>query len=47
MAFIVASIVGMVIGRRLCARIPARGLQIGFASICVVVAAYMLFRAGV
>jgi uncharacterized membrane protein YfcA len=46
-AFIVASIVGMIIGRRLCARVPARGLQIGFASICVVVAAYMLFRAGV
>ncbi|MNY32665.1 Sulfite exporter TauE/SafE [compost metagenome] len=44
--FIVASIVGMVIGRKLCARVPARVLQIGFASICVVVAAYMLYRAG-
>jgi hypothetical protein len=36
----------MVIGRKLCARVPARVLQIGFASICVVVAAYMLYRAG-
>jgi uncharacterized membrane protein YfcA len=45
-AFIVASIVGMVIGRKLCARVPARTLQVGFASVCVVVAAYMLFRAG-
>jgi uncharacterized membrane protein YfcA len=44
-AFIVSSIVGMIIGRKLCARVPARALQIGFASICVVVAAYMLFRA--
>ncbi|KPG97118.1 hypothetical protein AEQ67_16840 [Pseudomonas sp. RIT-PI-q] len=45
--FILASIVGMVIGRKLCARVPPRALQTGFASICVVVAAYMLFRAGV
>lgn len=44
-AFIVSSIVGMIIGRKLCARVPARALQVGFASICVVVAAYMLFRA--
>lgn len=44
-AFIVSSIVGMIIGRKLCARVPARALQVGFASICVVVAGYMLFRA--
>jgi hypothetical protein len=45
--FILASIVGMVIGRKLCARVPPRALQTGFASICVVVAAYMLFRAAI
>jgi len=44
-AFIVASIVGMIIGRQLCARVPARTLQVGFASVCLVVAAYMLLRA--
>ena len=46
-AFIVSSIVGMIIGRKLCARVPARALQVGFASICVVVAAYMLIKASV
>jgi len=46
-SFIVASIVGMIIGRKLCAHVPARALQVGFASICLVIAAYMLFRAGV
>lgn len=44
-AFIVASIVGMIIGRRLCAQVPARALQVGFASVCLVVAGYMLLRA--
>jgi uncharacterized membrane protein YfcA len=44
-AFIVSSIVGMVIGRRLCAQVPARALQVGFASICLVIALYMLARA--
>ncbi|MCF4994722.1 TSUP family transporter [Pseudomonas syringae] len=44
-AFIVASIVGMVLGRKLCAQVPARALQVGFASVCLVVAAYMLLRA--
>ncbi|AIG01786.1 membrane protein [Pseudomonas fluorescens] len=43
--FIGASIVGMLAGRRLSARVPARALQIGFASLCVVVAAGMLFNA--
>lgn len=43
-AFIAASVVGMVIGRKLCARVPARALQVGFATVCVVVAAYMLLR---
>lgn len=46
-AFIVASIVGMVIGRKLCALVPARALQVGFASVCIVVAGYMLLKAGV
>ncbi|MBK5533892.1 sulfite exporter TauE/SafE family protein [Pseudomonas sp. TH08] len=44
-AFIVASVVGMIIGRKLCARVPARALQVGFASVCLVVAAYMVLRA--
>jgi uncharacterized membrane protein YfcA len=43
--FIISSIVGMIIGRKLCAQVPARALQVGFASICLVVAAYMLFSA--
>ncbi len=43
--FIVASIVGMLIGRRVSSRVPARGLQLGFASICLVVAGYMLLKA--
>jgi uncharacterized membrane protein YfcA len=43
--FIVASIVGMLIGRRMSSHIPARGLQLGFASICLVVAGYMLLKA--
>jgi hypothetical protein len=34
-AFIVASIVGMVFGRRLAAKIPARALQVGFAGGCL------------
>lgn len=44
--FIIASIVGMIIGRRLCAHVPARALQIGCASVCVVIAAVMLINAG-
>jgi uncharacterized membrane protein YfcA len=44
-AFIVASIVGMISGRKLCAQVPARALQVGFASVCLVVAGYMLLRA--
>ena len=44
--FIGASIVGMLIGRRLCAHIPARTLQVGFASLCVLVALGMLVKAG-
>ncbi len=44
-AFIVASILGMLVGRRLCAHVPARALQVGFASVCGVVALYMLVKA--
>ncbi|KAB0569927.1 sulfite exporter TauE/SafE family protein [Pseudomonas palleroniana] len=44
--FIAASIVGMLVGRRLCARVPARALQVGFAGLCVLVAVGMLFKAG-
>jgi len=43
--FIGASIVGMVAGRRLCSLIRARTLQIGFATLCLGVAAYMLLNA--
>lgn len=43
--FIGASIVGMLIGRRLCQRVRARTLQVGFAGLCVLVAAGMLVRA--
>ncbi|WP_339420090.1 MULTISPECIES: sulfite exporter TauE/SafE family protein [unclassified Pseudomonas] len=43
--FIGASIVGMLAGRRLCSVIPARALQVGFASLCVLVAVGMLFNA--
>ena len=44
--FIGASIVGMLVGRRLCSVIPARTLQVGFASLCVLVAVGMLAKAG-
>jgi len=44
--FIAASIGGMLAGRRLCSVIPARTLQVGFASLCVVVAVGMLVKAG-
>lgn len=43
--FISASIVGMLAGRRLCSVIPARALQVGFASLCVLVAVSMLIKA--
>ena len=43
--FIGASIVGMLAGRRLCSVIPARILQVGFASLCVLVAIGMLVNA--
>jgi hypothetical protein len=43
--FIAASIVGMLIGRRLCSVVAARTLQVGFASLCVVVAIGMLVSA--
>ena len=44
--FIGASIVGMLAGRRLCSVISARTLQMGFASLCVLVAVGMLVKAG-
>ena len=44
--FIGAGIVGMLAGRRLCSVIPARTLQVGFASLCVLVAVGMLVKAG-
>ncbi|MBO0494330.1 MULTISPECIES: sulfite exporter TauE/SafE family protein [unclassified Pseudomonas] len=44
--FVGASIVGMLAGRRLSSVIPARYLQVGFASLCVLVAVGMLAKAG-
>ncbi|WP_434557622.1 sulfite exporter TauE/SafE family protein [Pseudomonas sp. Z4-20] len=43
--FIAASIVGMVLGRRFSAKVPARALQVGFAGVCLAVAVFMLLRA--
>ena len=43
--FIGASVVGMLVGRRLCSVIPARVLQVGFASLCGLVAIGMLASA--
>ncbi|AXA53191.1 sulfite exporter TauE/SafE family protein [Pseudomonas thivervalensis] len=44
-AFIAASIVGMMLGRRVSAKVPARTLQVGFAGVCLAVAGFMLVRA--
>lgn len=44
-AFIAASIVGMVLGRRVSTKVPARALQVGFAGVCLGVAVFMLVRA--
>ncbi|MGY4493659.1 sulfite exporter TauE/SafE family protein [Pseudomonas sp. TE3610] len=43
-AFIAASVVGMVVGRVLSPRIPARVLQVGFAGLCVAVAVYLALK---
>ncbi|MET3457173.1 MULTISPECIES: sulfite exporter TauE/SafE family protein [Pseudomonas] len=43
--FIAASIVGMVLGRRVSTKVPARALQVGFAGVCLGVAVFMLVRA--
>lgn len=43
-AFIAASVVGMVAGRLAAPHLPARGLQEGFAGLCVAVAGYLLWR---
>ncbi|SCZ27267.1 Sulfite exporter TauE/SafE [Pseudomonas sp. NFACC48-1] len=43
--FIAASIAGMVLGRRLAARVPARVLQVGFAGVCLGGAVFMWVRA--
>ncbi|WP_455924516.1 sulfite exporter TauE/SafE family protein [Pseudomonas putida] len=40
--FIVASVVGMVVGRVLSPRTPARVLQVGFAGLCVAVAGWLV-----
>lgn len=43
-AFITASIVGMVVGRLAAPHVPARGLQEGFAALCIAVAGFLLFK---
>ncbi len=42
--FIAASVGGMVLGRLLSPKIPARLLQVGFAALCVAVAAYLAVK---
>jgi uncharacterized membrane protein YfcA len=42
--FIGASVVGMLIGRTAAPHVPARGLQWGFAGLCVGVASLLLFK---
>ena len=44
--FIAASVVGMVVGRALSAKVPAQVLQVGFAGLCVGVAVYLGVRVG-
>ncbi|WP_213881374.1 sulfite exporter TauE/SafE family protein [Pseudomonas sp. dw_358] len=43
-AFIGASVLGMVAGRLWAPHVPARGLQEGFAGLCVAVAGYLLWK---
>ena len=40
--FIAAAVAGMMLGRRVAPRMPARALQRGFAAICILVAAAMV-----
>lgn len=42
--FIAASVAGMIAGRLAAPRLPAKGLQEGFAGLCIVVAGYLLFK---
>lgn len=44
LGFVAASVVGMLAGRRLFAGLPSRFIQLGFASLCIMAAAYLLFR---
>jgi uncharacterized membrane protein YfcA len=44
MGFVATSVVGMLTGRRLFSGLPSRYIQLGFASLCVTAAAYLLFR---
>lgn len=42
--FIAMVVAGMMVGRRLAPRVPARALQSGFAAICVLVAAILIWQ---
>lgn len=42
--FIAASVVGMLLGRILSPRVPAKVIQLGFCAVCVVVASYLMLK---
>ncbi|WP_223455652.1 MULTISPECIES: sulfite exporter TauE/SafE family protein [unclassified Pseudomonas] len=42
--FIAASVSGMLLGRVLSLRIPAKSIQLGFSAVCIVVAGYLMFK---
>lgn len=42
--FIVASVSGMLLGRVLCPRIPAKAMQLSFSAVCIGVACYLMLR---
>ncbi|EXF92966.1 permease [Pseudomonas fluorescens HK44] len=42
--FIAASVCGMLLGRMLSPRIPAKAIQLGFSAVCIVVAGYLMLK---
>jgi uncharacterized protein len=42
--FIAASVSGMLLGRILSPRIPAKAIQLGFSAVCIVVAGYLMLK---
>nr|WP_276583706.1 sulfite exporter TauE/SafE family protein [Pseudomonas sp. RIT-PI-AD] len=45
-SFIAASVAGMLVGRRLSGRLPARFIQVGFAGVCLIVAVSLFLSGG-